>query len=64
MMNQEMSTLTACASTVAQAAPLAPRWKPQTKSRSAPILTMQARATVIRGTLESPSPRKMAPSRL
>ena len=62
--NRESSTLTACAATVAMAAPAAPRWNPATSSRSPTMLTAQATATVYSGVLASPAPRSTAPRKL
>ncbi len=60
----ESTTLTACASTVAYAAPSAPILNTATSSRSPNILTTHAIATVISGIFESPMPRNMLPRRL
>ena len=58
------ATLTAWASTVAMAAPAASSPSPATRARSPTMLTTQATSTKIRGERLSPSPRKMADSRL
>ena len=64
MTTREMSTLRAWAATVAMAAPLAPIPSPATRNRSPTMLNRQATATVNKGVLESPNPRKMAPNTL
>ena len=56
------TTLTACAATVAIAAPTASRWNPATRTRSPMMLTTQATSTKIRGDRLSPRPRKRAES--
>ena len=58
------TTLTACAKTVARAAPAASRWSPATRNKSPKIFTIQATRTNKSGDLLSPSPRKIAESRL
>ena len=58
------TTLTACAITVAIAAPAASSWKPATKIRSPIIFTAQATATKINGDLLSPNPLKIAANTL
>lgn len=47
-----------------QGGPGGPMWNPATRSRSPKILMTQAMATVSRGVLESPIPRKMEPRTL
>lgn len=61
MTNRDKITLTACANTVASAAPAAPIWNTSTSSRSPKMFVTHAIATVISGILESPSPRKTLP---
>ena len=58
------TTLTACAITVASAAPAASICKPATKTRSPMILTIHATRTKRSGDLLSPNPRKIAAKRL
>ena len=64
MMARLRRTLTAWAKTVAMAAPATPMPQGPTRSRSPPMFSTQAMATVISGIRESPMPRKMPPSRL
>ena len=58
------TTLTACAATVAIAAPAASILNPATRTRSPTILITHATATNIRGDLLSPSPLNIAERRL
>ena len=58
------TTLIAWAKTVAIAAPAAFMWKPATSIKSPKTFMMHATSTKSRGDLLSPSPRKIAESRL
>ena len=62
--NNAKTTLTACAVTVAIAAPAASKCSPATKIRSPAIFTTHATATNNNGDLLSPKPLKIAASRL
>ena len=62
--NNASITLTACANTVAIAAPAASILRPATSKRSPTIFITQATATNISGDLLSPSPLKIADKRL
>ena len=64
MIISEITTLIACANTVAIAAPAAPMCNTATVKRSPPMFSTQAIATVISGIFESPIPLKMLPTRL
>ena len=64
MITRDSATLMAWAATVAMAAPATPMPKPPTSSRSPTMLHTQAMLTVIRGILESPSPRNTLPTKL
>ena len=61
---KDMHMLTACAATVATAAPAAPIPNPYTSMISPAIFTMHAIVTNISGDRESPIPLKTALSRL
>ena len=58
------TTLSACAVTVAIAAPAASIWNPATRTISPITFTIHATSTKSSGDLLSPSPRKIADSRL